>query len=121
MKAKKRKKGFTKEEMKMEEMKVNNNTMNKEEGIEWSNLVKKMDTINSQNIRNKTKDRSNDILEQRKKKKINCDSKNENYSENENEGNHYSEIDDICQNMPHFPTEPFTNFREEFAMTDNKI
>ena len=56
MKAKKRKKGFTKEEMKMEEMKVNNNTMNKEEGIEWSNLVKKMDTINSQNIRNKTKD-----------------------------------------------------------------
>ena len=69
MKAKKRKKGFTKEEMKMEEMKVNNNTMNKEEGIEWSNLVKKMDTINSQNIRNKTKDRSNDILEQRKKEK----------------------------------------------------
>ena len=55
--------------MKMEEMKVNNNTMNKEEGIEWSNLVKKMDTINSQNIRNKTKDRSNDILEQRKKEK----------------------------------------------------
>ena len=69
MKAKKRKKGFTKEEMKMEEMKVNNNTMNKEEGIEWSNLVKKMDTINSQNICNKTKDRSNDILEQRKKEK----------------------------------------------------
>ena len=56
MKAKKRKKGFTKEEMKMEEMNVNNNTMNKEGGIEWSNLVKKMDTINSQNIRNKTKD-----------------------------------------------------------------
>ena len=69
MKAKKRKKGFTKEEMKMEEMNVNNNTMNKEGGIEWSNLVKKMDTINSQNIRNKTKDRSNDILEQRKKEK----------------------------------------------------
>ena len=69
MKAKKRKKGFTKEEMKMEKMKVNNNTMNKEEGIEWSNLVKKMDTINSQNICNKTKDRSNDILEQRKKEK----------------------------------------------------
>ena len=40
----------------MEEMNVNNNTMNKEGGIEWSNLVKKMDTINSQNIRNKTKD-----------------------------------------------------------------
>ena len=55
--------------MKMEEMNVNNNTMNKEGGIEWSNLVKKMDTINSQNIRNKTKDRSNDILEQRKKEK----------------------------------------------------
>ena len=69
MKAKKRKKGFTKEEMKMEEMNVNINTMNKEGGIEWSNLVKKMDTINSQNIRNKTKDRSNDILEQRKKEK----------------------------------------------------
>ena len=69
MKAKKRKKGFTKEEMKMEEMNVNNNTMNKEGGIEWSNLVKKMDTINSQNIRNKTKDRSNDMLEQRKKEK----------------------------------------------------
>ena len=69
MKAKKRKKGFTKEEMKMEEMNVNNNTMNKEGGIEWSNLVKKMDTINSQNICNKTKDRSNDILEQRKKEK----------------------------------------------------
>ena len=69
MKAKKRKKGFTKEEMKMEEMNVNNNKMNKEGGIEWSNLVKKMDTINSQNIRNKTKDRSNDILEQRKKEK----------------------------------------------------
>ena len=56
-----------------------------------------------------------------KKKKKNCDSKNENSSENENAGKHYSEIDDICQNMPHFPTEPFTNFREEFAMTDNKI
>ena len=53
----------------MEKMKVNNNTLNKEEGIEWSNLVKKMDTINSQNICNKTKDRSNDILEQRKKEK----------------------------------------------------
>ena len=97
------------------------NTMKKEEGIEWSDLVKKMDTKNSQNIRNKRKQSSEDMLEQRRKKeKKNCDNINEKYSENEDEVNHYSKIDDICQNIPHFPTKLFTNFREEFAMSKSK-
>ena len=62
-----------------------------------------------------------DMLERRrKKKKKHCDKENEKYSENEDEVNYYSEIDDICQNIPHFPTKPFTNFREEIAMSKNK-
>ena len=98
------------------------NTMRKEEGIESSDLVKKMATKNSQNICNKRKQQSEDILEQRRKKKNkNCDNKKEKYSENEGEGNHYSEIDDICQNIPHFPTKPFTNFREEIATSKINI
>ena len=97
------------------------NTMKKEEGIEWSDLVKKMTTKNSQNIYNKRKQQSEDMLEQRrKKKKKDCDNKKKKYSENEGEVNHYSEIHDICQNIPHFPTKPFTNFREEIAMSKNK-
>ena len=61
------------------------------------------------------------MLEQRrKKKKKNRDSKKEKYSENKGEVNHYSEIDDRCQNIPHFPTKPFTNFSEEIAMSKNK-
>ena len=97
------------------------NTVKKQEGIEWSDLVKKMDTKNSQNICNKRKQSSDDMLEQRrKKKKKNCDNMNEKYSENEDEFNHYSEINDICQNIPHFPTKLSTNFRQEFAMSKNK-
>ena len=97
------------------------NTMRKEEGIEWSDLVKKMATKNSQNICNKRKQQSEDMLEQRRKKKNKyCDNKKEKYSENEGEVNHHSEIDDICQNFPHFPTKPFTNFREEIAMWKDK-
>ena len=62
-----------------------------------------------------------DMLERRrKKKKKHCDKENEKYSENEDEVNYYSEIDDICQNIPLFPTKPFTNFREEIAMSKNK-
>ena len=84
--------------------------MRKEEGIEWSDLVKKMVTTNSQNICSKRKQQSEDMLEQsRKKKKKDCDNKKKKYSENEGEVNHYSEIHDICQNIPHFPTKPFTN------------
>ena len=45
------------------------NTMKKKEGIEWSDLVKKMTTKNSQNIYNKRKQQSEDMLEQRRKKK----------------------------------------------------
>ena len=37
--------------------------MRKEEGIEWCDLVKKMATKNSQNIRNKRKQPSEDMLE----------------------------------------------------------
>ena len=80
-----------------------------------------MATKNSQNICNKRKQQSEDMLEQRRKKKNkNCDNKKEKYSKNEGEVNHYSEIDDICQNIPHFPTKPFTNFREEIAMSKTK-
>ena len=43
-----------------------------------------------------------------------------NILKNEDKVNHYSEIDDIRQNMPYFPTKPFTNFREEFTMSKNK-
>ena len=61
------------------------------------------------------------MLEQRrKKKKKNCDNKKEKYSKNVGEVNHYLEIDYICQNIPHFPTKPFTNFLEEIAMSKNK-
>ena len=89
--------------------------MRKEKGFEWSDLVKKMGTKNSQNICNKRKQQSEDMLEQRRKKKNKyCGNKKEKYSENEGEVNHHSEID-ICQNIPHFPTKPFTNFREEIA------
>ena len=95
--------------------------MKKEEGIECSDLVKKMDTKNSQNIYSKRKQSSEDKLEQRRKKKQkNCDNMNDKYSENEDEVNHYSKINDICQDIPHFPTKLFTNFREEFAMSKNK-
>ena len=45
--------------------------MKKEEGIELDGLVKKMDTKNSQNICNKRKQPSEDILEMRRKKKKN--------------------------------------------------
>ena len=45
------------------------NIMKKEEGIELDGLVKKMDTKNSQNICNKRKQPSEDILEMRRKKK----------------------------------------------------
>ena len=56
--------------------------MKKEEGTEWGDLVKKMDTKNSQNISNKRKQPSEDMLEQRRKqKKKNCENKNEKYSE----------------------------------------
>ena len=82
------------------------NIMKKEEGIELDGLVKKMDTKNSQNICNKRKQPSEDILEMRRKKKKNCDNKSEKYYENEDKVNHYSKIDDICQNMPHFPKKP---------------
>ena len=96
-------------------------TMRKEEGIECTELVKKMATKNSQNIGNKRKQPSEDMLERRrKKKKKHCDKDNEKYSENEDEVHYYSEIDDICQNIPHFPTKPFTNFREEIAMSKTK-
>ena len=78
-----------------------------------------MDTKNSQNICNKRKQSSENMLEQREKKK-NCDNMNEKYSENENEASHYSEINDICQDISHFPTKLFTNFREEFVMSKNK-
>ena len=79
------------------------NTISKEEGIEWSDLVKKIATKNSQNICNKRKQPSEDMLEQsREKKNKNCDNKIEKYSENEGEVNHYSEIDDICQIFPIF-------------------
>ena len=44
--------------------------MRKEEGIEWSGLVKKMASKNSQNICNKRKQQSKDMSEQRKKIKI---------------------------------------------------
>ena len=55
--------------------------MKKEEGIEWSDLVKKMDTKDSQNIWNKRQQPSEDKLEQRRKKENkNCDNKNEKYS-----------------------------------------
>ena len=95
--------------------------MRKEEGTEWSDLVKKMATKNSQTLCYKRKPQSADMLEQRrKKKKKSCDNKKEKYSEIEGEVNHYSEIDDICQNIPHFPTKPFTNFLEEIAMSKNK-
>ena len=95
--------------------------MKKEEGIECSDLVKKMNTKNSQNIYSKRKQSSEDKLEQRRKKKQkNCDNMNDKYSENEDEVNHYSKINDICQDIPHFPTKLFTNFREEFAMSKNK-
>ena len=43
--------------------------MRKEEGIEWSDLVKKTASKNSQNICNKRKQQSKDMLEQRRKKK----------------------------------------------------
>ena len=56
--------------------------MRKEEGIEWSDLVKEMATKNSQNICNKRKQPSEDMLEQRRKNKNrHCDNKNEKYSE----------------------------------------
>ena len=91
--------------------------MKKEEGIEWSEILKKMDTKNSQNICNKRKQTLEDMLEQtRKNKKENCHNKNEKYSKNEDEDNHYSEIGDICQNVPHFLMKPFTDFREEFPL-----
>ena len=45
------------------------NIMKKEEGIELDGLVKKMDTKNSQNICNKRKQPSEDMLEMRRKKK----------------------------------------------------
>ena len=45
------------------------NTMRKEEGIESSDLVKKMATKNSQNICNKRKQQLENILEQTKKEK----------------------------------------------------
>ena len=81
--------------------------MKKGEEIQWSDLVKKMATKNWQNICNKRKQQSEDMLEQRSKNKNkNCDSKKEIYSENEGEVNHYSETDDICQNIPYFPTKP---------------
>ena len=57
------------------------NTMRKEEGIESSDLVKKMATKNPQNKCNKTKQQSEDILEQRRKNKNkNCYNKKEKYS-----------------------------------------
>ena len=56
------------------------NTMRKE-GIESSDLVKKMATKNPQNKCNKTKQQSEDILEQRRKNKNkNCYNKKEKYS-----------------------------------------
>ena len=95
--------------------------MRKQEGTEWSDLVKKMVTKNSQNICNKRKQQLEDMLKQRRKNKNkNCDNKKEKYSENEGKINHYSEIDNICQNIPHFPTKSFTNFCEEIAMSKNK-
>ena len=45
------------------------NIMKKEEGIELDGLVKKMDTKNSQNICNKRKQPSEDMLEMRRRKK----------------------------------------------------
>ena len=63
--------------------------MRNEEGIEWSELVKKMATKNSQNICNNRKQQSENMLEQRRKKeRKNLDNKMEKYSENEDEVNH---------------------------------
>ena len=45
------------------------NTMRNKEGIEWSDLVKKMATKNSENICNKRKQQSEDTLEQRRENK----------------------------------------------------
>ena len=48
------------------------------------------------------------------------ENKNEKYSQNEEEVNHWSAIDDIRQIIPHFPAKPFTSFCKDFAMPNNK-
>ena len=54
----------------------NCNTMRKEEETKWSDLAKKMATKTSQTICYKRKPQSEDMLEQRRKKKNkNCDNK----------------------------------------------
>ena len=75
------------------------NIMKKEEGIELDGLVK--------NKKQKKTAIGGYVGNEKKKKKKICDNKSEKYCENEDKINHYSEIDDICQNMPHFPKKPF--------------